>query len=325
MTCRPGAGPCTADQILAVYSTTPTIDQDNLPLRGSVRWENLTSAAPESHFFWEHAEVLPSPNVDTLRVLVDRGPGSALEELLNPACGRLVNMENLVFRDLTFVRNSGDFSHALIGEGQVPADEFAQAVGYSAAPGLQTATCVGDIITGTATISFSGPEVRDLGITPSFRVSDWVANTATHVTSIALNFNGLTNLVRTTDSVYVLDESLRLRGLIAAGGENAGMDLNFDHAFSAGVGGTPGTWPAGATGDPNDRVVYLASADPQIEVYDTYFFEPVAIIPIRDPIIGPLRVAEQPSGEQILVGVTAFGVVTVQLPALVNPFPAAGF
>jgi len=325
MTCRPGAGPCNPNQILAVYSTTPTIDQDNLPLRGSLRWENLTSVAPESHFFWEHAEVLPSPDVDTLRVLVDRGPGMGVQEILNPACGRLVNMESLVFRDMTFVRNSGDFSHALAGEGHVPNDVFAQAVGFDAGVGVATRICTGDIITGTDTIPFSGPEEIDNGISPSFRVSDFISNTATHVTSIALNFNGLTNLVRTTDSVYVLDEGLRLRGLIAAGGENAGMDLNFDHAFAAGVGGTPGTWPVGATGDPNDRLVYLASASPQIEVYDTYFFEPVAIIPVRDPIIGPLRVAEQPTGEQILVGVTTFGVVTVQLPAIVNPFPSKGF
>jgi hypothetical protein len=325
MTCRPGAGPCDPNQILAVYSTTPTIDQDNLPLRGSLRWENLTNPVPESHFFWEHAEVLPSPDVDTLRVIVDRGPSIGSEEILSPACGRLVEMDNLVFRDMTFVRNSGDFSHALAGEGHVPVGEgFAQAVGFSSQSGVSSRICNGDIITGTDTISFTGPEYLDNGISPSFRVSDFISNTATVVTSIALNFNGLTNLVRTTDSVYVLDEGLRLRGLIAAGGENSGMDLNFDHAFAAGVGGTPGTWPVGATGDPDDRLVYLASAQPQIEVYDTYFFEPVAIIPIRDPIIGPLRIAEQPTGEQILVGVTTFGVVTVQLPAVTNPFPTQG-
>ncbi|UCD24641.1 MAG: hypothetical protein JSW51_01625, partial [Gemmatimonadota bacterium] len=278
-----------------------------------------------SHFFWEHAEVVASPDVDTLRVLVDRGPSVGVEEILSPACGRMVAMELLVFRDMTFVRNSGDFSHALAGEGNVPTEEFAQAVGFDARSGVVTQVCSGTINTGTGTITFTGPEYLDTGISPSFRVSDFISNTATIVTSIAINFNGLTNLVRTTDSVYVLDEALRLRGLIAAGGENAGMDLAFDHAFAAGVGGTPGTWPVGATGDPNDRVVYLASAEPRIEVYDTYFFEPVAIIPIRDPIIGPLRVAEQPTGEQILVGVTRFGVVTVQLPALASPFPAAGF
>jgi hypothetical protein len=325
MTCRPGAGVCDPNQIIAVYSTTPTIDQGTLPERGSVRWENLTSAAPESHFFWEHAEVLPAPEFDTLRVIVDRGPTLPLEEILNPACGRMVDMEKLVFRNLTFVRNSGDFSHALIGEGGVVAGQtFAQAVGFNTQSGVFSGVCAGDIITGTDTIPFAGPIHEDLGITPTFRVSDFISNTATVVNAIAINFNGLTNMVRTTDSVYVLDEGLRLKGLIAVGGENAGMDLNADHAFTAGVGGTPGTWPTGATGDPDDRLVYLASSEPQIEVFDTYFFEPVAIIPIRNPVIGPLRIAEQATGEQILVGVTAFGVVTVQLPAVTNPFPAAG-
>ncbi len=325
MTCRPGAGVCDPNQIIAVYSTTPTIDQGTLPERGSVRWENLTSAAPESHFFWEHAAVLPAPEFDTLRVIVDRGPTLPLEEVLNPACGRMVDMEKLVFRNLTFVRNSGDFSHALIGEGGVVAGQtFAQAVGFNTQSGVFSGVCAGDIITGTDTIPFAGPIHEDLGITPTFRVSDFISNTATVVNAIAINFNGLTNMVRTTDSVYVLDEGLRLKGLIAVGGENAGMDLNADHAFTAGVGGTPGTWPTGATGDPDDRLVYLASSEPQIEVFDTYFFEPVAIIPIRNPVIGPLRIAEQATGEQILVGVTAFGVVTVQLPAVTNPFPAAG-
>jgi hypothetical protein len=325
MTCRPGVGPCDPNQILAVYSTTPTVDQGAFPDRGSVRWENLTSAVPESHFFWEHAEVLPSPEFDTLRVFVDRGPTVPLQEILNPACGRLVDMEKLIFRNLTFVRNSGDFSHAFIGEGGVVSGEtFAQAVGYNTQAGMFSAVCSGDIITGTDTIPFSGPLEEDLGITPSFRVSDFISNTATVVNSIAINFNGFTNMVRTTDSVYVLDEALRLKGLIAVGGENSGMDLNADHAFTAGVGGTPGTWPVGATGDPNDRLTYLASSEPQIEVFDTYFFEPVSIIPIRDPVIGPLRIAEQTTGEQILVGVTAYGIVTVQLPAITNPFPAAG-
>jgi len=325
MTCRPGVGACDPNQILAVYSTTPTIDQGTLPKRGSVRWENLTSAVPESHFFWEHAEVLPAPEFDTLRVFVDRGPTVPLQEILNPACGRMVDMEKLVFRNLTFVRNSGDFSHAFIGEGGiVDGQTFAQAVGYNTQAGISSAVCSGDIITGTDTIPFSGPIEEDLGITPTFRVGDFISNTATVVNSIAINFNGFTNLVRTTDSVYVLDEALRLKGLIPVGGENAGMDLNAAHAFTAGVGGTPGTWPVGATGDPDDRLVYLASSLPQIEVFDTYFFEPVAKIPIRDPVIGPLRIAEQTTGEQILVGVTAYGIVTVQLPAIPNPFPAAG-
>jgi hypothetical protein len=71
--------------------------------------------------------------------------------------------------------------------------------------------------------------------------------------------------------------------------------------------------------------VFLAVADAEIEVYDTFFFEKVTTLPIRDPIIGPLRVARLANGEQILVGVTAYGVVTVQLPAISNVFPTEGW
>ncbi len=324
MTCRPGAGACNADGITAVYSTTPTIDQDQLPLRGSLRWENLTSATPSSHFFWEHAEVLPSPEFDTLRVFVDRGPTIPMDTILSTACGVMVNMEKLVFRETTFVRNSGDFSHALAGEGGViEAETFAQAVGFNAATGVATSTCSGTLFIGATPITFTGPIERDQGITPSFRVSDFISNTATIVNSIALNFNGLTNLVRTTDSVYVLNEALRLKGLISEEGTVAGMDLNFDHNFEAGIGGTTGTF--GGSGDPDDRLVFLAVADAEIEVYDTFFFEKVTTLPIRDPIIGPLRVARLANGEQILVGVTAYGVVTVQLPAISNVFPTEGW
>lgn len=324
MTCRPGVGACNAGGIIAVYSTTPTIDQGELPLRGSLRWENLTSATPSSHFFWEHAEVLPAPDYDTVRVFVDRGPTVPIDTVLSAACGRMVDIDKLVFRDMTFVRNSGDFSHALAGEGGVVVGEgFAQAVGFNVAAGVQVRNCSGSISVGTGIVQFSGPEEWDRGITPSFRVSDFISNTATVVTSIALNFNGLTNLVRTTDSVYVLNEALRLKGLISEPGTNAGMDLNFNHNFEAGIGGTAGTF--GGTGDPNDRLVFLAVGDAEIEVYDTFFFDKVITLPIRDPIIGPLRVARLASGQQILVGVTKRGVVTLQLPGISNIFPTEGW
>lgn len=324
MTCRPGAGACFGNGITAVYSTTPTIDQGGFPLRGSMRWENLTSATPSSHFFWEHALVPPSPEYDTLRVFVDRGPTIPMDTVLATACGMMVDIEKLIFRETTFVRNSGDFSHALAGEGGVVSGaDFAQAVGFNAARGVATSTCGGTINLGGVLVPFTGPMEMDQGITPSFRVSDFISNTATIVNSIAINFNGLTNLVRTTDSVYVLNEHLRLKGLISEEGTVTGMDLNFDHNFEAGVGGTTGTF--GGSGDPDDRLVFLAVAEAEIEVYDTFFFEKVATLPIRDPIIGPLRVARLASGEQILVGVTADGVVTVQLPGITNIFPAEGW
>lgn len=273
---------------------------------------------------WEHAQVLPAPQFDTLRVIADRGAGTNPDTLLAAACGILVDINKLVFRDTTFVRNSGDFTHALIGEGGlVGGQTFAQAVGYNAQPGLTTGVCVGSIIVANDTFSLDGPFEQDNGITQSFRVRDFISNTATTITGIAVNFNGLTNMVRTTDSVYALNESLRLKGLIAQSGINPGMDLNFNHAFEAGVGGTAGTF--GGSLDPDDRLVFLASQDPEIDVFDTFFFGKVATIPIRDPIIGPLRVAKLPTNEQILIGVTAKGIVTVRLPSISNTFPVSGF
>lgn len=317
-TCRPttGSTSCAADSIYAVYSTVPTEAQpDIFQFRGSIRWENLTAGTPESHFFWEQAEKAPSPDTDTLQVLVDRGPGTTIQTILSAACGRTVEMTELGFIDTTFVRNSGNFTHAVIGEGGSAVDPslgFARAIGYSAVPGTATQNCSATI-QGT---TFSGPEIVDLGVSRAIRVRDFVVNTAIAVKSVGINFNGLTNLIR-SDSIYVLDEGLRLQGLVSIGGNNPGMDLNFDHAFDARDAGTP---TFGGSLDPNDRLMFSAAPGPTIEVFDTFFYGKVATIPIKDPIIGPLRVAKTAAGEQILVGVTVSGVVIVTLPPITNIF-----
>jgi hypothetical protein len=324
MTCiQDGGGNCFSDSIYAVYSTTPTQGQPGDPvdfvLRGTMRWENLTSGTPESHFWWEQAAVAPSPDSDTLQVIVDRGPGIAQELILSASCGRTVNMPELAFLDTTFVRNSGDFTHALVGEGgssAKPPNQFARAIGYSRTAGHTSVLCPPINIQG---VVFTGPEVIDDGISRAIRVRDFIANTAIPVQQVALNFNGLTNMVR-ADSIYVLDEGLRLMGIIDAGGAVPGMDLNFDHAFDARLAGTP---TFGGTGDPDDRMIFAATADPLINVYDTYFYGQVATVPVRDPIIGPLRTAETVGGQQLLIGVTAVGVVVVALPPITNSFPVA--
>ncbi len=92
------------------------------------------------------------------------------------------------------------------------------------------------------------------------------------------------------------------------------MDLNFDHNFNADARGTS------VPGDSDNRLVFVATDNPEVVAYDTWNFGEVASIPIRDPIIGPLRVARLPSGEQFLVGVTERGVVTVILPSISNFF-----
>ncbi len=319
--CRPNAGTTcpTAAEVYSVYSTTPTLGQSgDFALHGTVRWENINQALQSSHFFWEHAEVAPSPDSDTLQIIVDRGPGIAQETILSAACGITVTTPELAFLDTTFVRNSGDFTHALVGEGGVgdPAAVFARAIGYQGNAPVTTSTCSATV----AGVTFSGPVIRDNGISPSIRVRDFISNTAIEVNAIAINFNGLTNLIRTTDSVYALDEGLRLMGTIGVPGANPGMDINFDHAFDAGVGGTPGTSGGGLS--PNDRLVFLARQDANIDVFDTWFYQRVAQVLIRDPVIGPLRVAKLASGEQVLIGVTFRGVVTVRLPAIANVLPS---
>ena len=313
MTCRPAGGVlCAADSIYAIYSTTPTIDQSDFPLRGSLRWENLTSATPQSHFFWEHAVRAPSPDLDTLQILADRGPFAIEDTVLSLAHGAMGLIADLVFQDSTFVRNSGNFTHALAGEGGGDLN-FARAIGYNGNAALVQFIDT-TVVEGVTII---GPTERDFGITPGVRVRDFIANTATPIRSIAINFNGLTNLIR-ADSVYVLNESLRLMGLISASGANPGMDFNFDHAFDAATGGTP---TFGGSLNPNDRIVFVAESGPEIGVYDTFNYQRIFTIPIRDPVIGPLRVAKLQGGtEQMLIGVTQRGVVTVRLPVITNPF-----
>jgi len=98
------------------------------------------------------------------------------------------------------------------------------------------------------------------------------------------------------------------------------MDMNYNHAFAAGVGGTPGTW--GGSADSTDRVLFVARSDGNIDVFDTFFYNSIGTISTRDPIIGPLRVGRDPTGAQLLFGITARGLVMVKLPTIPNPNPA---
>lgn len=321
--CLPTTGGtnCAADSVYAVYSTTPTTFQslDGFTRRGTVRWENLTSATPQSHFFWEQAEAPPGPDTDTLQIIALR-QGQAPDTVLSAACGITVALTEIAFADSTFVRNSGNFTHTVMGEGGAvePVLGPARVVGHNVSNGIQQFACNATV----AGVTFSGRVERDLGITPAVEVRDFLANTASPLSGVAINFNGKTNVVR-ADSVYLMNEELRLKGIVGVGGANPGMDLNFNHAFEAGVGGTAGTW--GGALNPNDRLIFLATPDQSIVVYDTYFFGRVATFPVRDNVIGPLRVARLGSGEQLVIGVTAKGVVTIRLPPITNIFPVSGW
>ena len=318
--CRKGN--CT-DSLLVVYSTTPTSAQSApFPRRGSVRWDKVSGpvdaltgcpTAPEEHFFWEQAEVggvSATTGSDTL-AMVARRCGVATQ-LLSPFAGVMVSINELGFLDSTFVRNSGNYVHALLGEGGsgAAALAYARALAYNANMDINPDTTTGA----------GGPFAlnRDPGVSPALDVRNAITNTATPIRAIGVNFNGLTNLIR-ADSVFVLDQDLRLRGLIATGGPNFGMDLNSIHDYDATTGASSGSFAHTPTANA-DRMAFVATPDPEIDVYDTYYpGTRLAAIPIKSPVIGPLRVAKLASGVQILIGVTAGGVVVVQLPAVANP------
>ena len=97
------------------------------------------------------------------------------------------------------------------------------------------------------------------------------------------------------------------------------MDMNYNHDFAA---GNPGSTAFGGTRDSTNRVVFAARPDGNIDVFDTFFYGIVGSVPVRDPIIGPLRVGKDTGGNQLLFGITARGLVMVRLQTITNPNPA---
>jgi len=329
--CRTGAAPpnCDADSIFALYSTTPTLSSSS-PFDGkaTLRMEKLINSVNPAqlfgHFFWEIGGVAAGDFSDTLRVVLRRGaPYNDTQVTLSACAGVTINFSTFGLGDTTFARNSGNFTHSFFGEvGNAPAT-FRRVMAYSTKAALThgAPTFLGpcntspDTLTGPQDAGFND---TDFGMSPAVDVSDFISNTGVHVSSIATNFNGGTNLVR-ADSIYYLDEGLRLKGLSAAPLGSYGMDMNYFHDFAAGQGGTPAF---GGTRDSTNRVVFAADPSGNILVFDTFFYGLIASIPVRDPIVGPLRVAKDAGGNQLLFGVTSRGLVMVRLPAIPNPNPA---
>jgi hypothetical protein len=303
----------TCDHVRAVYSSTPTNAQQ-CPEHGYIAWVDLSygsSAPPHNHFMYEHTAF--DGGTDSLQVIAvfDTLPNQPLRDtILGAGVGVRPGdfCRTLLFQDSTLVRNSGDFQHALFGEGGNI--EFARAITYDVRSGL------GALAGGTCNIRgvpLNCTGILDKGVSSGTFVADFIANRASNVHSIAMNFNGRTNFVR-ADSIYVTDFTLRQTGLVQVGGQNAGMDVNPNNTFDANIRGTPAL-------SANNRLLYAARPDANIEVFDSYFFGTVALIPIRDPITGPVRLALNLAGQQVLVGVTAAGVVVVPFTAPTNPFP----
>ena len=328
-----GSPNCASDSIYAIYSTTPTLSQPP-PFTGkaTVRMEKLVNTTDTTllfgHLFWELAgdTTLVDDGRDTLRIAIRRGrPYNQQKVILSACAGVTVDLAAFGLGDSTYVRNSGNFTHGIIGEGGNVSSKFARVIGYTTKADLtinnpMLAPCItgGSLASGNFTAD-SGENHLDQGMTPAVDVSDFISNTGVSLHSVATNFNGATNLVR-ADSIYFLDEGMKLKGTAPAPLGAFGMDMNYNHNFLA---GSPGTPTFGGTGNPNDRIAFSARADGNIDVWDTFFFGQVGTIVVRDPIIGPLRVARNRANtRQWLFGVTPAGVVMIELTVITNPFPS---
>jgi hypothetical protein len=330
--CRPvtASTTCHADSVYALYSTAPT-GAETAPFigRATLRMEKLVNttnpALLYSHLFWEIATTAFSTGTDTLRVELDRGRSYGPPIVVLSACaGVTVRLDAMGLGDRTFARNSGNFTHAFFGEGGNISASFARVMSYDARARLfgGNATAVG-CSTGN-TQRDSGQNDIDFGMSPGVNVSNFISNTGVTVQSVATNFNGLTNAVR-ADSIYYLDQDLFRKVTSAAptgpSPVTPGMDMNYNHDFAPTGACPPTSTYCGGGTDRNERLIFSANPAGNIDVFDTYFGAFLTSIPVRDPIIGPLRVARDVGGVQLLFGVTANGLLVLQLPPFVNPLP----
>lgn len=287
-TCITSGGVC--GDVVLTYSTTPTAGQ-SAPFQsnnGTLRWENLTKGT--SHLFFEQAIGQTAARSDTLEIIRYDPNGINPPDTLvpykytNPVTGTVsstvVDITLLGFRDTTFVRGSGNFDRAIFGEGG--AVNGSRALTYNVSLGFDP----------------NFPFI-DLGVSPASSESDFIANAFSKVLGVAINFDGSLVAVR-GDSTYLLNGALRLQGVLATSAGNAGIDFHPQNNAAM--------FPL------STRLIFSASSQPLIDVYDTNCYQKVATIQIRDPIIGPVKAALRPNGQLVLVGATARGVVIATLP-----------
>jgi len=317
-----GTSTCHADSVFAIYSTAPT-GAETPPFNGraTLRMEKLINtvnpALKFGHLFWEIATQSNNSTTDTLRIVMSRGRNFS-KVILAACAGATVDISRMGLGNRTFTRNTGNFTHAFIGEGGNITAQFARVMSYDARDQLSqgpNVTCS----TGNGTTETGSSDI-DFGMSPGRDVSDFIANTGIRVVSVATNFNGLTNAVR-ADSIYYLNQDLRRMVTSAAPPGTSpftpGMDMNYFHDFAP-----TGTCPnCGGGTDKNQRLMFSANPNGNIDVFDTFFGAFLGSIPVRDPIIGPLRVARDVGGNQLLFGVTATGLLVLQLPPITNPLP----
>ena len=332
--CRPtsgGGAACHPDSVFALYSTAPTPSSSNpFPGRGTIRMEKLINTLDLNqkfgHFFWEISQAPNTAGRDTLRIEFSRRDDDQFINIveLSACAGITVELSRMGLGDRTFARNSGNFTHAFFGEGGNITGDFARVMSYDARDGLVAGPSTFTTCNTGGGHTDAGQNDVDLGMSPALEVIDFIGNAAVRrIRAIATNFNGRTHAVRSdTDSLVFVGEDLRLKVTAVAPADPVvtGIDMNYLHDFAP----TGACSPCGGTGNKNNRIIFAARPDGSIAVFDTYFGDFITSISVRDPIVGPLRVARDATGTiQYLFGVTGTGIVTIRIPAIVNPAPVA--
>src|SRR5206468_3809879 len=182
--CRVGVGStCHPDSIYAIYSTTPT-QSSSSPFTGraTLRMEKLINTNNPSllfgHLFWELGDLGSNVAGDTLRIELVR-PSLRVRNVVLTACRAVtIDFPSFGLGDQTFVRNTGNFTHAFVGEGGNVSAAFARVFAYSAKNTLQTPA---NSCSHLGIIPDAGTDDQDFGMSPGVHVSDFISNTGVKV------------------------------------------------------------------------------------------------------------------------------------------------
>lgn len=122
---------------------------------------------------------------------------------------------------------------------------------------------------------------EDASVSNAIQVTDLIHNEPARIVGVDLNHDGKLGIARGQAGAYFFDEDLRLQGRFVeemAGG--AGAALHPEHT--------------GVAPPADVRMSFVGTAALSVKVIDSHHFLQLAEIPVRDPIIGPLRAIRVP-------------------------------
>jgi hypothetical protein len=168
------------------------------------------------------------------------------------------DIQSFGFSDTTFVAASGDGGWVLVGEGGT--------------------TPVGRVMLYRA----SQRDTTDLS--SHLRVWDEVINAADVVNGIGLNYDGSLGVARGA-SAYFFDNELQLDGRVELTGASGGTGAAFHplHANQRTFENFDGEYR------PDTHLAFVGTGNGTIDIIDTYHFDRIGQITLRDTITGPLR------------------------------------